>query len=98
MSAARPFENLDETIATADRIWWELEPNDWLEAFHSHPRIGEKKPAAVAPKESLSWSESEQSGTRDSTQQTMDELAELNRQYEEKVWFHLHCLRDRKKR
>jgi OHCU decarboxylase len=87
MSAARPFENLEHMVATADRIWWSLEPDDWQEAFHSHPKIGEKKPAATVAKKSLGWSESEQSGTRGSTQQTMDQLAELNRQYEEKFGF-----------
>ena len=70
-----------------DRIWWALESADWLEAFDSHPKIGEKKAAASVARESLSWSEKEQSGTRDSTQQTMEELAELNRKYQEKFGF-----------
>jgi len=87
MSDARPFENLEHMVATADRIWWSLEPDDWQEAFHSHPKIGERKPAATVAKESLGWSESEQSGTQDSTQQTMDQLAELNREYQEKFGF-----------
>lgn len=87
MTAERPFENVEEMVTAADRIWWALESSDWLEAFDSHPKIGEKKAAAQVPRESLSWSQSEQSGTRDSTQQTMDELAELNRQYQEKFGF-----------
>jgi OHCU decarboxylase len=87
MASERPFENIEQMVATADRIWWSLEPNDWLEAFDSHPKIGEKKPAAAVAKESLNWSESEQSGTEGSGQQTLDELAELNRQYQEKFGF-----------
>jgi OHCU decarboxylase len=87
MAEQRPFTNHDELNATADRIWWAMDPQDWLEAFHSHPKIGEKKPAAAASKEALRWSESEQSGTRDSARQTMEELAELNRHYEEKFGF-----------
>lgn len=87
MSEARPFENLEHMVATADRIWWSLEPGDWQEAFHSHPKIGEKKAAATVAKESLGWSESEQSGTRDSSQQTRHELADLNREYEKKFGF-----------
>lgn len=87
MTAERPFENVEEMVTAADRIWWALESTDWLEAFYSHPKIGEKKTAAPVARESLSWSESEQSGTRNSTQQTMDELAELNRQYQEKFGF-----------
>ena len=87
MAAERPFENVEEMVTAADRIWWTLDSTDWLEAFDSHPKIGEKKAAAAVARESLSWSEAEQSGTRDSTQQTMEELAELNQQYQEKFGF-----------
>lgn len=87
MSAERPFENIEEMVTAADRIWWALDATDWLEAFDSHPKIGEKKTAAPVARESLSWSESEQSGTRNSTQPTIEELAELNRQYQEKFGF-----------
>ena len=87
MTAERPFENIEAMVTAADRIWWALESTDWLEAFDSHPRIGEKKAAASVARESLNWSETEQSGTRDSPQQTMEELAELNRQYQEKFGF-----------
>ena len=87
MSAERPFENVEEMVTTADRIWWSLDSSDWQEAFDSHPKIGEKKAAALVADQSLSWSETEQSGTRDSTQQTMDQLAELNRQYQKRFGF-----------
>ena len=87
MTAERPFENLEEMVTAADRIWWDLDSTDWLEAFDSHPRIGETKAAASVARESLSWSATEQSGTRASTQQTMEELAELNRRYQEKFGF-----------
>jgi OHCU decarboxylase len=84
MSTERPFVNEKVLIDTADLIWWSLEPRDWLEAFHSHPKIGEKKAAADASVEAQKWSEDEQAGTRDSAQQTMADLAQLNRDYEEK--------------
>lgn len=71
----------------ADQIWWSLDPQDWLEAFHSHPKIGEEKAAAATSIEAQKWSEAEQSGTRDSTQSTMDALAHLNREYEQKFGF-----------
>jgi OHCU decarboxylase len=87
MTAERPFENVEEMVTAADRVWWALESADWLEAFDSHPKIGEKIAAASVARESLSWSEKEQSGTRDSTQQNMEELAELNRKYQEKFGF-----------
>ncbi|MEP6568762.1 MAG: 2-oxo-4-hydroxy-4-carboxy-5-ureidoimidazoline decarboxylase [Acidobacteriota bacterium] len=87
MVAAGPHSNVNELFAAADHIWWSLEPNDWFEAFHSHPKIGEKKAAAKTTAEAQQWSEDEQSGIRDSAQQTLDTLAELNREYEEKFGY-----------
>lgn len=84
MANERPFPDAEQLIEAADRIWWSLEPHDWLEAFHSHPKIGEKKAAADTSVEAQKWSEAEQAGTRDSAQQTMDDLAQLNREYQEK--------------
>lgn len=74
-------------MIAADRIWWSLDPQDWLEAFHSHPKIGEKKAAAPTAAEAQQWSEEEQSGINNSAKQTLDALAELNRAYEEKFGF-----------
>lgn len=87
MVAARPFETLDDLSAKADRIWWALGPGDWLEAFHSHPKIGERKAATATAREAQQWSADEQSGIRNSAQTTIDALADLNRAYEEKFGF-----------
>lgn len=87
MVDARPFASVEELMAKADRIWWELEPQDWLEAFHSHPKIGEKKAAAATSTEAQKWSEAEQAGTRGSAPGTMQALADLNRKYEEKFGY-----------
>ena len=84
MAEERPFGSVQEMTETADRIWWSLEPSDWLEAFHSHPKIGEKKAAADTSVDAQKWSEAEQAGTRDAAQQTMDDLVQLNLEYEEK--------------
>jgi len=87
MVGARPFKNLDELIVAADRIWWSLDPDDWLEAFQSHPKIGEKKAAAAVAVEAQRWSEDEQSNIRNSEQHVFDKLAELNEAYEEKFGY-----------
>ncbi len=84
IAAERPFSNVEQLIESADRIWWSLDSQDWLEAFHSHPKIGESKAAGATSAEAQKWSESEQVGTRSAAKQTMDAMAELNRQYEEK--------------
>lgn len=87
IAAERPFENPDDLIEKADSIWWSLEPQDWLEAFRSHPKIGEKKAEQPASPETQKWSEQEQSGTRSSALQTMAALAELNRKYVKKFGY-----------
>jgi len=83
----KPFASLDDLIAKADRVWWSLEPRDWLEAFHSHPKIGEKKAVASVPIEARKWSSEEQSGIRNSSSDTIVALAQLNRRYEEKFGY-----------
>lgn len=87
MVTTRPYHSLDELIAAADRVWWSLNSQDWLGAFLSHPKIGEKKAAAATTVEAQQWSEAEQSGIRDAAQQTRDALAELNQTYEDKFGY-----------
>ena len=41
MVGRRPFHTLDVLLAEAEDAWWSLEPDDWLEAFAHHPRVGE---------------------------------------------------------
>jgi len=85
--AEGPFKDEDDLISKADRAWWSLEPHDWLEAFHSHPKIGEKKAAREVAAEAQRWSEDEQSGVRNSAAETMAALARLNREYEQKFGY-----------
>jgi OHCU decarboxylase len=85
--AERPFESVDDLITRSDRAWWSLEPRDWLEAFHSHPKIGERKAATAVAVGAQRWSEDEQSGIRNSAQETIAALAKLNRMYEKKFGF-----------
>jgi len=78
VTAARPFASWDALVDTANRVWSSLEPNDWLEAFAAHPRIGERK---------AGWSSNEQSGTRTASDDTMRALAETQAAYEQKFGF-----------
>jgi OHCU decarboxylase len=83
MSAARPYNSFADLCDRAERAWWSLNSEDWLEAFRSHPKIGGKKAAAPTAAEAQKWSADEQSGVRDSSQQTLDDLARLNQNYED---------------
>ena len=87
MSAERSFPSPEDLIAKADRVWWSLGPGDWLEAFLSHPKIGEKKAAAAVSDESKRWSETEQAGVSGAAMETMQALADLNQKYEDKFGY-----------
>jgi OHCU decarboxylase len=87
LAAHRPFNSIGELLETADKLWWALEPRDWLEAFSRHPKIGEKKAAAAQSAEAARWSEQEQAGTRAAAEETRKELAALNQAYEERFGF-----------
>ena len=87
MINSRPFPNIESLLTTADNIWWSLDPGDWLEAFRSHPKIGEKKAAGKVSAQSQQWSGQEQSGVANASHTTIDSLATLNREYEQKFGF-----------
>lgn len=87
MAAARPFDDVNSMLERADKIWWELDEEDWLEAFSHHPKIGEKRAAVVQSKEAARWSEQEQSASSAAAEETRSELLALNRAYEERFGF-----------
>lgn len=86
-AANRPYWDVEQCLIIGERIWRELEPADWLEAFRAHPRIGERKTAVEVSEEARAWSEGEQESARESARETFDALAEANREYEEKFGF-----------
>src|SRR5688572_14663087 len=83
----RPYLSLWHLIAQANDVWRALDRNDWLEAFRSHPKIGERKTANPVPAQSQQWSAREQQGVTNATPDAVDKLARLNRAYEEKFGF-----------
>ena len=87
MTEARPFADAPELIKQAEQIWLNLEAQDWLEAFASHPKIGARKAAPKQQAQSAEWSHGEQSGTHAADDSVMDALANANRLYEEKFGY-----------
>jgi|SRR5215216_2749263 len=87
MVEARPYASLEALIATAHAIWWTLARNAWLEAFRSHPKIGEKRSADEVSRQARQWSGQEQASVATASQETVDSLATLNRAYEQKFGF-----------
>ena len=87
LAEQRPFASTEQLIQSAETFWFSLQPYDWLEAFRSHPKIGEKKSQQSTSAAALKWSEHEQSGVRDASQTTTQLLAQLNDEYEKKFGF-----------
>jgi OHCU decarboxylase len=49
VAAGRPYPDPAALQRTADTVWQELSPADWLEAFQAHPRIGEPEGSGGPP-------------------------------------------------
>jgi len=79
MTDARPFEDAPALRRIAERTFWSLGEQDWLEAFSAHPRIGEKTTEL--------WAEQEQSGVQGAAAGALAQLARLNGEYFEKHGF-----------
>ena len=84
---ARPYESLEQLLTRANEAWWALAASDWLEAFRSHPKIGEKKTANPVAAQSQNWSAQEQQAVQHAPQEVAAKLAGLNHVYEEKFGF-----------
>ncbi len=79
MTKARPFLNVHQLEVMADRLWDSCAHEDWIEAFNSHPRIGEQV--------STRWSQQEQSGIAGASTRVLDSLAMANHDYETKFGY-----------
>jgi OHCU decarboxylase len=87
MVNSRPYASLEALLERAEIVWSLLDQNDWLEAFRSHPKIGEKKAAETVSAQSQQWSGQEQAGMNDASADTTASLATLNQVYEQKFGF-----------
>ncbi|MGA9392957.1 MAG: 2-oxo-4-hydroxy-4-carboxy-5-ureidoimidazoline decarboxylase [Candidatus Sulfotelmatobacter sp.] len=87
MVAQRPLADEASLLAAANETWNNLAPADWIEAFRSHPRIGESRPANASstqtpPVASIKWSAQEQEEIHDAAAAVKIALADANREYE----------------
>jgi len=76
MLLARPFAHDAALFEAAERGWWALGREDWLEAFRKHPRIGERT--------AEQWSRREQAGMDTAAAATRAALARGNLAYSER--------------
>ena len=83
MAASRPVEDVATLLEASDRIWRDLSAADWLDAFQSHPRIGETRGPLKSSARSQEWSAQEQSHATE-TDSLKQALADGNREYEQR--------------
>ena len=84
MIASRPFASAEALFAAADKNWFGLEKQDWLEAFSHHPRIGERNLAQPKFAATAVQSSKEQSGMAGASEAVRAEFASGNVDYEKK--------------
>jgi 2-oxo-4-hydroxy-4-carboxy-5-ureidoimidazoline decarboxylase len=84
MAARRPFPDVTTLLAAANETWSNLTAEDWMEAFRSHPRIGESRAAQSAPVQSATWSVQEQRNVAAAGEGVKIALAEANQEYEQR--------------
>jgi OHCU decarboxylase len=82
MVARRPLTDVSALLAAADETWRNLTRSDWMEAFQSHPRIGESRPLQSSSTQSVEWSAKEQRKVEDADAAVKIALADGNREYE----------------
>ncbi|MFZ1010942.1 MAG: 2-oxo-4-hydroxy-4-carboxy-5-ureidoimidazoline decarboxylase [Candidatus Sulfotelmatobacter sp.] len=81
--ARRPFKHEAALMAASDETWRNLNEADWIEAFSSHPRIGETKRQG-GTHSSDAWSRQEQEKVTEVGDTVKIALVDGNRAYEEK--------------
>ena len=82
LAAMRPFADEQELFLAADRCWHHLPQDDWLEAFRSHPRIGEQHAQNKTTSTSAAWSRAEQSQMKEADAAILLRMREGHREYE----------------
>lgn len=87
MTDARPFTDIGSVLSKADEIWASLDETDWLEAFRAHPKIGERKAAAIQSQQAANWSAQEQSQAEQAAAETKTAIAQGNELYEGRFGF-----------
>ena len=84
MASKRPLQDIEALLAASDEVWRRLGEGDWLEAFRSHPRIGESRAEKTVAAQSSAWSEQEQQKAATADEAIKMALKWGNREYEQK--------------
>jgi len=84
MATRRPLSNEASVLIASDETWRGLAESERMEAFGSHPRIGESGATRSAAAQSAVWSAQEQRRVAAAGDIVKSALAEANREYEQR--------------
>jgi len=87
MVGARPYSSAAALLATADKAAEAIGPDDWLEAFRHHPRIGERRAERAQSRLAETASAGEQAGVSVADHHALETLAADNRAYEDRFGY-----------
>lgn len=87
LAAARPFADSDALLREADRAFDAMPREAWLEAFASHPKIGDLDSLRMRLAGNKQWSAGEQAGVNASDESTLHRLAQGNADYEQRFGY-----------
>ena len=80
-------DNIEKIYEKAEKVWFELNEKDWLEAFTHHPKIGDLASLEKKFGSTKDFTSNEQSSVNHASIETLKELAEYNQKYEDKFGF-----------
>jgi len=84
LASRRPIADEPSLIEISSAVWLGLPEEAWLEAFDSHPRIGQKNAQRRTSEESLRWSVQEQCTALSEGDAIKLAFQEANQRYEQK--------------
>ena len=87
MTARRPITHADELCRLAEEVCADLNPEDWLEAFGHHPRIGDMESLRSRFADTRDWAAGEQGEAVTASEETLHALAEGNQAYEDRFGY-----------
>ncbi len=83
----RPYGSADAALGAARDEWFALSPDDWIEAFNHHPRIGDRDAMRTKFAATRTMSAQEQSGVSGASEEVLAALLDGNREYEARFGF-----------
>ena len=87
MADNRPFPSAEAMAETANDIWATMAEADFLQAFEGHPKIGDVSSLKKKYAHTKQLAAGEQASVNDADDQVIEQLAQLNQQYDQRFGF-----------